>query len=217
LGRRAKSVAGIRGFKQLEAGDIFLEEVALDDEDLTEEKELERLRKLEEERHEGQRTVLRKFSNEIKSIQRKLVRRQVSETPALMHLGSLYMDSQRFLDSLSRADRARLFKKDSELIPGGAELAIVAYKMALERRPSDGRLSMILGEIYEGMSDFENAEIYGRKAFSMFSRSRQTQLAKETQEFLISIEKQKTQTLTSADNASSFNLLPASLSESDLP
>jgi len=217
LGRRAKSVAGIRGFKQLEAGDIFLEEEALDDEDLAQEKERERLRKLEEERHEGQRAILRKFSNKIKGIQKKLVRRQVSETPALMNLGSLYMDSQRFLDSLTRADRTRLFKKDSDLIPGGAELAIVAYKMALERRPTDGRLSMILGEIYEGMSDFKNAELYGRKALSLFSRSRQTQSAKETQEFLNSIQKQKTQLSKSAENSTDFNLLPASLSGSDLP
>jgi len=217
LGRKAKSVAGIRGFKQLEAGDIFLAEEALDEEDLAQERELERLRKLEEERHEGQRAVLRKFSTEIKGIQQKLVRRQVSETPALMQLGNLYMDSQRFLDSLNRADRSLLFKKDSDLIPGGAELAIVAYKMALERRPLDGRLSMILGEIYEGMGDFKNAELYGRKAFSLFSRSRQTQLANETQEFLNSIQKQKTQSLTPADNSAGFSLLPASLSESDLP
>ena len=210
LGRRAKSVAGISGFKQLEKGDIFLVEEALYEEDLSKERERKRLRLLEEERQESQREILRKFFQRIRSLQKKLERRQVAEAPALMKLGSIYMDSQHFLDSLSKADRSRLFNKESHLIPGGAELAIVAYKMALERRPTDGRLSLTLGEIYDEMGDNENAELFGRKALALFSQSRQARQVRQTKEFLKTINKKINQPEILEKNSGDFNIQPAS-------
>ncbi len=148
--------------------------------------------RLEQERLNRQKIILEEFKERIRELKKRLERGGVEEYPILVDLGDVYLEAQKYLNSLDAKDRNRWLEDEPTLVMGSHEIAIWAYKMALERRPENGELNLTLGKIYDELDDEENAERHALIAKELFTKSRKASQLDKVEQLLNKIKTEPT-------------------------
>lgn len=126
------------------------------------------------------------FSRRIKKIQKQLGREQRDNRKIFLDLGSAYLESQRYLNSLDYEEQIKLarYAPHSGITLGSYELALWTYKIALTKNPNDGDTNFLMGKVFSEMGNPGRALERARNAEYLFTKNRELERAAETRSFI---------------------------------
>jgi hypothetical protein len=129
------------------------------------------------------------FSRLIKKLQRQLSRASRNNRRIFIELGDVYLESQRYLNSLDSAERVKLtrYAPHSGISLGSYELALWTYKVALNKNPEDGDTNFLMGKIFSEIGNNSEALERVRNAEHLFTKYREPDKAAETRSFIDSL------------------------------
>ena len=127
--------------------------------------------------------TLKKLSDRLKSLTVKIQRDPGNARRHLLDLGNTHLESQRFLNNLSRQDRLALMRHAavSGTRIGSYEMALWALKSALTLNPNDGTTNLLISEIHQEMGNPTLALERARNAHHIFQKNRFREKAGEAQ------------------------------------
>jgi len=130
------------------------------------------------------------FSEKIKNLLAQLQKQEGVSRTVFLNLGNTYLESHRYLNSLSAKDRGKLteYAVHSGTTLGSNESALWVFKMALVRNPNDGETNFLLGKILSAMGERDLALRRARNAEVLFVKNSQPDQAAQTQSFIESLK-----------------------------
>ncbi|GJL79123.1 MAG: hypothetical protein NPINA01_21120 [Nitrospinaceae bacterium] len=146
---------------------------------------------IDQEPLKGHQTKLAEFSARIKKWLAQIERGRGREPALFLNLGNVYLESQRYLNSLEREDRFKLtrYAPHAGIALGSYELALWTFKMSLTQNPDDGDTNLLLGKVLAEMGRPDQALERARNAEYLFSRNRESGKTAQARSFVASLEK----------------------------
>lgn len=141
---------------------------------------------MEQEPLKSYQGKLTEFSEKIKTLLAQLKGKTNVERSVFLDLGSTYLESHRFFNSLSAEDRWKLtrYAVHSGTLLGSNESALWVFKMVLTRNPNDGETNLTLGEILSEMGEWDLALRRARNAERLFVENNQPDKAVKAQSLI---------------------------------
>jgi tetratricopeptide (TPR) repeat protein len=129
------------------------------------------------------------FSRLIKKLQKQIRRERQDNRKIFLDLGSAYLESQRYLNSLDYDKQIKLarYAPHSGITLGSYELALWTFKMALAQNPNDGDTNFLIGKVFSEMGNSDRALERVRSAENLFIKNRELERAAETRSFIDSL------------------------------